>query len=186
MPVSASAHMTKPAGKLLISFGWGDEPPFTSAKNFVEVGVADKSGAPIEELQAELRAEVTFGSERVELPLEPTEEPSELRASIVPTRPGTYAFRITGTANGQTIDVGATCSEKTFECVSDISEIQFPAKEPSAGQLADRLTRELPRVEAQASDDADDVRLIAIAALVVATLALIAAIVLGVMLRRSR
>ena len=183
-PSLASAHDTKPAGPLRISFGWGDEPPYAGAKNFVEVGVADAAGAPIADLGGELSVEVSFGGQRVELPLVPSEEPGEFRASIVTTRPGTYAFRITGTARGRAVDVGGTCSESSFECVSEVTGIQFPAKDPSAGQLADRLSRELPRTQ-QASDEASDARLLAIVAVILAGLALASSVGLGLLRARK-
>ena len=108
----AWAHDTKPVGQLRISFGWGDEPPFTGVKNFVEVEVADAAGRPIADLHGEIRAEVSFGDQRVELPLVPDEEPGRFSAALIPTRPGTYAFRITGNVRGRAVDVGATCSDR--------------------------------------------------------------------------
>jgi hypothetical protein len=182
LPSPAWAHDTEPVGPLRISFGWGDEPPFTGVKNFVEVEVADAAGQAIADLHGELRAEVSFGDQRVELPLLPDEEPGRFRAALIPTRPGTYAFRIIGNVRGRAIDVGATCSDQTFECVSDATEVQFPAKDPSVSQLSDRLTRELPR----ASDKANEARQLAIAALVVALLALAAAIGFGLRNARKR
>jgi hypothetical protein len=185
-PCSAWAHDTKPVGPLRISFGWGDEPPFTGAKNFVEVEVADAAGRPIADPRGELRVEVSFGDQRLELPLLPDEEAGRFRAALIPTRPGTYAFGITGEVQGRAVDVGATCSDETFECVSDATEIQFPAKDPSASQLSDRLTRELPRAADRASDKATGARQLAIAALAVALLALAASIGFGLKNARKR
>lgn len=172
--------MTKRVGPLRISFGWGEEPPFAGARNSVEVEVSDTTGAPIEGARGELRAEGTFGDQRVELPLVPQEEPGVFRAPLVPTRPGTYSLRIIGRALGRAIDVVATCSDKTFECVIDPTEIQFPAKDPSASQLAERLSRGLPRASATARSS----HRIAIAALAVALLSLAASVGFGV--RNSR
>ena len=106
-------------------------------------------------------------------------QPGKFRAWLVPTRPGTYTFHITGTAKGQPIDMTSTCSPETFACVADVSDIQFPVKDPSAGQLADRLSRELPRAEA-AMETATGARTLAFAGLAGAVIALGAAIGFGV------
>jgi len=90
---------------------------------------------------------------------------------------------VTGTLKNQAIDITSTCSESTFHCVADVSEIQFPAKDPSAGQLAERISRGLPRAEL-AADAAARARRIALAALAVSGLGFVAAI--AVSLRRGR
>jgi hypothetical protein len=71
-PALAAAHVTRAVGPLRLSFGCGDEPAFTGSKNFVEVELT-ADGAPIADPRGELRAEVSFGDRRVELPLLPTE-----------------------------------------------------------------------------------------------------------------
>jgi hypothetical protein len=104
--------------------------------------------------------------------------PGRFRASLVPTRAGTYAFHVTGTVKGQAVDVRSTCSESTFHCVSDASDLQFPAKDPSTGQLAESIGRALPRAE-RALDTAAGARRLALVAVAVAGLALVVAVVLG-------
>ena len=176
---AAVAHVTRPSGPFEVSFGWGNEPPYSGEGNFVEVGLADRSGAPVGAPPGALRVEVTFSGARTTLPLVPDgEQPGSFRAALVPTRPGTYAFHITGTVRGQAIDTAATCSERTFECVNDISEVEFPVKDPSAGDLAQAVTRVQPRVN-DAADTADSARAIAIAAIAVAVVSLLSALWLG-------
>jgi hypothetical protein len=80
---------------------------------------------------------------------------------------------------GQPVEIKSTCSDRTFDCVTGIAEIQFPVKDPSPGQLAEGVGRALPRAE-QAMDTAAGARLVAIAAIALAALALAAVIVLGV------
>jgi len=176
---SAAAHETKTVGGIKLTVGWGDEPAFSGFKNFVEVDVADGSG-PVTDLGGgALSAEVTFGDEHIPLALAPARgEPGKFRAWLVPTRPGTYSFHITGTIKGQPIDMMSACSDTTFACVRDVSDIQFPIKDPSAGQLADRISRELPRAEA-AMTAAGGARTLAIAGLAGAVAALGAAIGFG-------
>jgi hypothetical protein len=173
---AALAHETKSVAKFRLTIGWGEEPVFSGAKNSVEVDVADAAGAPVTRLDGSLSAEVSFGDERVTLPLAPSRErPGRYHAFLVPTRPGTYTFHITGTVKGQPIDMRSTCSDATFDCVTDIAELQFPAKDPSAGQLAESVGRALPRAE-RAEASASAARSVAIAAIALAVVALVAAI----------
>jgi hypothetical protein len=174
-----STHERQVVGQYRLTIGWGDEPAFTGSKNFVSVAVADAAGKPVVDPSASLAVEVSFGDERIKLPLRPAfQRPEEFRAWLLPTRSGTYSFHITGTVKGQMIDTVSTCSDKTFACVADVSALQFPVKDPSTGQLAERVDRALPRAEG-AVDTAAGARRTALAAIAVAVLALVAAIALG-------
>jgi hypothetical protein len=184
LAVPASAHVETKSGPFRVTMGWGEEPARSGSENFVEVGVSDASGAPVKARAGALEVEVSFGDAVSTLPLVPGDAPGQFRAVIVPTRPGTYGFHVTGAIKGRNIDAQAMCSARTFDCVTDISEVQFPARDPSTGQLAQRLTRALPRAE-RAEDRADSARGIALAAIVVAALALVAAAALGLRGRRK-
>lgn len=172
-------HERQVVGPYRLTIGWGDEPAFAGSKNFVSLAVADAAGMPVADINGSLAVEIFFGDQRLTLPLRPAwQRPGEFRAWLLPTRSGTYTFHITGTVKGQPIDTRSTCSEKTFDCVRDVSEMQFPVQDPSAGQLADRVNRALPRAE-RAVDSADRAQKMATAAIAVAVLALAAAIGLG-------
>jgi hypothetical protein len=181
---AAAAHVTRDVGPLTVTIGWGNEPPLAGFENSVEVGVSDASGAPVADLGSAPEVEVAYGDAQTTVALVPTEEPGEFRAALVPTRPGTYAFRLTATVDGREINTGASCSERTFECVVAASEVEFPVKDPSIGEVAERLTSELPRAE-QATDEAASARRIAIVAIVLAALAMAAAIAIVVRERRK-
>jgi hypothetical protein len=183
LSADAWAHETQAVAQIRLTIGWGDEPAFTGFKNFVSVAVSDAAGAPVTDPGGSLAVEVSFGDERITLPLLPAgDRRGEFRAWLVPTRPGTYTFHITGRMKGQSVDATSTCSDRTFDCVTDISEIQFPVKDPSAGQLADRISRELPRAEG-ALHAAARAQIIAIAAICGAVLAL--AVGIGLAVRRG-
>lgn len=184
LPIPATAHVTEQAGPLEVTVGWGSEPPLVGLENSVEVVVADGSGSPIGSAADQLEAEVSFGERRITLPLEAGEGAGEFAALIVPTRPGTYAFHVSGRVAGQRIEIETTCSEGTFECVQPAAEAQFPVADPSLGELAEGLEREAPRVE-DAADTADGARTLAIAALLIAGIALGAAGAGLVMRRKS-
>jgi hypothetical protein len=179
LPIPATAHETKKIERFRLTIGWGDEPVFTGSKNSVEVDVSETAGTPVTDPGGSLTAEVSFGDQRISLPLLPAGgRPGKYRAWLVPTRPGTYTFHITGTLSGQAIDATSTCSESTFDCVADASQIQFPVKEPSAGQLAERVSRELPRAQ-RALEAAGSARNLAIVGIALAALALAGTIGLG-------
>jgi len=179
LPAAARAHEKKSVGALQLTIGWGDEPAFTGAKNSVDVDVSDAAHAPVTDPAGRLAVEISFGDQRMSLSLLPAgRQPGKFKAWLVPTRAGTYTFHITGTLKGQAIDTTSTCSETTFHCVADVSDIQFPVRDPSLGQLADRVSRSLPRAE-QAMDRANTVRGFSMAALAAAALALVTAIGLG-------
>jgi hypothetical protein len=177
---AASAHETHSVKQYRLTLGWGDEPAYSGYKNSVDVDLADETGAPITDLGGgSLAVEVSFGDERLTVPLLPYgPHPGRFRASLVPTRPGTYAFHVTGLVKGQAIDVRSTCSEATFHCVTDAAELQFPVKDPSAGQLGESVARALPRAE-RAADDALIARRLAMAALGLAAAALAIGVGLG-------
>lgn len=175
-----SAHEKKTAGALVLTIGWGDEPAYSGIRNAVEIDVADATGVPVADPEASLAVDVSFGGERMTLPLAPAgRQPGKYRAWLVPTRAGVYAFHVTGNIRHQAVDVTSTCSEKTFACVLDSADVQFPTRDPSPGQLADRIARTAPRADA-AVDSANGARRISFAALAVSVLAL------GVALLRGR
>lgn len=176
------AHDRKSAGPLELVIGWGDEPAFAGSRNSVVVSLSER-GVPVKVAAGSLSVEITFGSERMTLPLEPAAgRPHEFRAWLVPTRAGTYTFHVTGTVNQQAVDVTTTCSDGTFHCVTDATDIQFPAKDPSVAQLAARLDRALPRAEG-AGELAAGARLLAIAAIAISIAGVAAAMFIA---RRGR
>jgi len=180
----AAAHEKHPVGRLQLTIGWEDEPEFTGSKNAVSVAVADAKGAAVSDAGGgSLSVEVIFGDERVALTLHPVwGRPGEFRAWLMPTRPGTYSFHVTGKIKEQPVDIRSTCSEKTFDCVSDASTLHFPVKDPSIGQLAESIGRALPRAD-RAVAEAARARTLGIAALAAAVLALGAAI--GIVARKG-
>ena len=169
--VGVAAHDRKAAGPLTVVVGWATEPAYTGAVNAVAVSLSDRSG-PLTKAEGTLSVEVSFGTERVTLALEPMpNRPHEFQAAIVPTRAGTYAFRVTGAINKQAIDISSTCSDSTFHCVTDAAAIQFPAKDPTVGQLAERIDRALPR----AADAGAGARTFALSSLALSIVAVIVA-----------
>ena len=163
----ASAHETQVVGDLRLTVGWGEEPALTGAPNTIELSVTDLAGAPVTDPAASLTVEIAFGGDRLVRALAPGEVPGTFAARVIPTRAGTYTFRVTGTLRGVAIDLTSTCSDTTFDCVGDVGDIQFPVREPSVGQVEARLDREVARA-GRAAAAAASARKLAFGAIAVA------------------
>lgn len=146
----AAAHEPRPVGGFRFQVGWAEEPALTGVINAVQLALYDAAGRPVQDLGQALTVEVTFGSASSgALPLLPVaRSPGEYRAPIIPTRPGEYAFRFTGTVRGQKVDQRFMSSPQTFDPVRDLSELEFPVKDPPRAELAGRLERITARVDA--------------------------------------
>jgi hypothetical protein len=197
----AFAHEQRTVGSFSVEVGWGDEPTYAGEKNSIQLIIKDANDQPVVDLGDSLKVEVKSGDQTMTLPVEPnfsvgddpSGEPGDYRAWLIPTAPGTYSFHFTGTIHGEAVDQTFTSSDTTFDDVADPATIEFPSKDPTTGQLADRLDRETARVgdtanaaasrANKAKDDAGRVQLIAIAGLVIA----IGALVVGIIaVRRQR
>ncbi len=149
----AAAHERRQVGSYVMRVGWADEPAFAGVKNAVQILLADASGKALTDLPEDLKVEIIFGGQKMgPLPLEAAfgkafGRPGDFRAAVIPTRPGNYTFHFVGSLGGQRIDQSFTSSDKTFDPVTESSAIEFPAKDPSAGELAGRLERLGPRVD---------------------------------------
>jgi hypothetical protein len=174
----ASAHEERTVGKYRFTVGFGDEPAYQGEKNSVILLLA-AGEKPVTDLGDTLEVEVSTESapgKTLSLSLEPFFEvgefgtPGDYRAWFIPTAPGKYTFHFTGSIKGQKVDERFTSSSTTFDEVSDPAKVEFPAQEPTPGQLAARLDREVPRLDGaakQARDDAGGARTLAIVGIVV-------------------
>jgi hypothetical protein len=181
----AWAHGDYEVGPLRLSIGWAEEPAYSGLANGVEVTVTLEDGTPVTDLGGgSLAVEVTFGTETSVRALAPVGAPGVFLSRLVPTQAGTYAFHLTGTVLDVSIDITATCSEETFECVADVADAQFPSRDPSAGELSQRLERELARAD-RAESAAVSARRLAIGGLAFGALALATVVALEVRRRRS-
>jgi hypothetical protein len=153
----ALAHEQRQVGAYQLTVGWAHEPTYTGVENAVQLFVKDAKGNPIDDLGTppSLEVRVVFGSQTSDpLDLEPSFDPDtglgthgEFDAAIVPTAPGNYTFHLTGAIEGQKVDERFTSSDTTFDPVKEPTEVEFPTKPPSAGQLATSIQRLDPRIE---------------------------------------
>jgi len=153
LAASSDAHERRQVGNYIMRVGWADEPTFAGAKNGVQLLLSDASGKPVTDLPENLKVEVIFGAQKMgPLPLDAAfgknfGRPGDFRAALIPTRPGNYTFHFIGSLNGQRIDQSFTSSDKTFDPVQEAAAIEFPAQDPSPGELAEKLDRLNSRLE---------------------------------------
>ena len=122
--------------------------------NSVQLIVTHKAdGDPINDPGARLTATVIYGDQEQKFPLAPTYDaavgtgtPGEYAALIIPTAPGDYTFRVTGSVEGVKVALKVTSSPTTFSPVEEASAAQFPVKVPGTEQVAQKLDAELARV----------------------------------------
>lgn len=142
---AALAHEKRTVGDVSVVVGWLQEPAFAGFQNAVQLAAEDGSGEPVE--SGDLEVVVLFGGpdagERTEaMPLSPAfGVPGEYHAPIIPTRPGTYTFRITGTLGGSGLDETFTSGPDTFNEVRETAGAEFPAQDPTRGELAEKVNR---------------------------------------------
>jgi hypothetical protein len=189
----ASAHEQRRIGKYHVEVGFGDEPAYTGEKNSVQLLLNDANDKPVVDLGDTLKVDVTQAgstddTQKLSMTMGPNFEvggdgtPGDYRAWFIPTAPGPYTFHFTGSIKGQAVDEKFTSSPTTFDEVQDPAQVEFPAKDPTTGQLSARVDRENQRLNQaladtrrQARDEAGTARLIAIVGVVVGALGLAAA-----------
>jgi len=194
--VPASAHEVRTVGAYEFTVGWLHEPAYADEQNAIQFLLKDSRGNAIDDLGDTLKVEVMYQSQKMPaLSLTPTFDPDtglgmhgEYLASLIPTRAGNYTFHFTGTVKGQAIDQSFTSSPTTFDAVREPTAVEFPAQDPSRGQIAQKLDRIDPRIaaaEATARNDAELARNLAIAGIVLGVLGTVGLIIVLTRGRRS-
>jgi hypothetical protein len=173
--------------------GWWTEPAFANQPNGPEVTIS-RAGKPVVEAVA-LSVDVRFGEETSTYELEPAfivgvfGEPGNYNADLLPTRPGTWEYRIYGTVEGAEVDETFTSGPETFGDIEDPAENAFPVADPNNAELSERIQTESDRVaslESETEKDVSSARTFGLIGLIVGALGLIAAVTVGAMAMRKR
>jgi hypothetical protein len=176
----ATAHVVKQIGPYSVAIGWVREPTYVSEENAVQVVIKDSAGNPVSDLSADdLKVVVSAGNQQSDpMSLAPTFDedtglgiPGDYEATIIPTAPGDYTFRVTGTIHDQSVDETVTSSDSTFDAVVESTAIQFPLKLPALSGVITRLDRIDARIAADRTSTEE--------AAAAATRALVVGIVIG-------
>jgi hypothetical protein len=203
----ASAHSEKKAGRYSFVVGFGTEPAYAGQPNSLQV-IISRDGKPATDLAGQLdglMAHAYYGSkadpklENAMMPLEPHfgdgwGTPGDYRSFFVPTQAGAYTFTLKGRLGAQKVNLVIPSGPKTFGDVNDPAKTALPAvKDPTTGQLAQRLDREAARAtgamaaaaaaQRDAEDAASQARTLALGGLLVGALGLVVG---GLALVRSR
>lgn len=187
----AAAHEEKKVHGLEMAVGFGQEPAYTGEPNSVQL-LLHRGGQPVTDLGDTLKVTVGFGDSSKDLSIEPFFEigefgtPGDYRAWFIPTRPGTYSFHFSGSIGKTRVDETFTSGPKTFNDVVNPTDVEFPVQDPTTGQVAERIDREVPRLQSSvqdaagaastASEDASSARTLGSIGIVVGALGLIAGI----------
>jgi hypothetical protein len=103
----ASAHGEYEVGDHVLVFGWQVEPAYAGVYNGPELTITHhESEEPVEGAEETLKLKVQFGSQSKELDLRAAwGEPGRYVAQLTPTRPGDYKFVLTGTLEGEPVNL---------------------------------------------------------------------------------
>jgi hypothetical protein len=193
----AAAHEDRKVGGYSFVVGFGDEPAYAGEKNSVQVMVSDGAGKPVRNADG-LKVMVLAGGKQTQMKLEPHfgdtwGTPGDYRAFFIPTAAGQYTFHLHGTIADKKIKPQRfTSGPNSFSDVEDPGKVAFPVKSPTTAQLAERVDREVPRLNAslqgalaaqqqaataaeRARDAAGQARLLAIAGVLVGAAGLVVA-----------
>jgi hypothetical protein len=142
----ASAHERREVGDYRLTFGWQVEPAYANVHNGPELFIVDaKTEEPVEGAEETLTLTVRFGGKSKRLSLEPAfREPGHYVASLTPTRPGDYAFDLTGTISRTTV-ITPTVVEETFTSADG----EFGTVEPSSDLLFPDANLDPVRMQSQ-------------------------------------
>ncbi|HEX3630323.1 MAG TPA: hypothetical protein VHW91_07625 [Candidatus Dormibacteraeota bacterium] len=186
--VPASAHEVRTVGAYQFTVGWLHEPAYADEQNAVQFLLSDTRGNPVTDLGDTLKVEIVYqGLKMPAQALVPTFDPDtglgrqgEYLASVIPTAPGNYTFHFTGSIKGQAVDQSFTSSDSTFDPVKEPTAVEFPAQDPTRGQISQKLNKLDPRlasVQTSAQNDAALARNLAIGAIVLGVLGTIGLII---------
>lgn len=152
---TVQAHERRTVDDYQLVFGWRGEPAFVGLMNGPKLFVFEltedgEQGDPVTGLEETLTLEVTFGPASKVLVLRPAfGDPGHYIADLIPTRPGDYSFRLTGTIGDVEIDEAFTSADGEFGTVEPVTDIMFPDDElPSLVELQTQLEELRAMIEA--------------------------------------
>lgn len=168
-PGTADAHERRTVGPYQVVVGWLEEPAFAGVANAVSLTVTDPRSTPpkaVEGLEKTLTVQVFQGGSTT-----PYSAPFRTRfgnpgayaADIIPTREGSYRFVVKGTIEALEVNETFESGPGRFDEIRPITQLQYPDKAPAGAELGRTLD--------DIRSTADQVRIIAIAALVLAAVA---------------
>jgi hypothetical protein len=113
---SASAHEEHKVDRYTVEVGFGTEPAYAGIINSVQL-IISNNGKPVTGARGLKVAVSTGDAEPRQMPLEPYfgadfGDPGDYRAFFIPTTPGAYTFKVTGTLGGKKVDQSYTSGKR--------------------------------------------------------------------------
>lgn len=138
IPITASAHETRTVGTdYEFVVGFINEPAIQGDTNGISVRIT-KGDQPVLGAADTLTAQVSIGDQVKDMTLTPAYGEEGLYESVfIPTQPGDYSFRFTGTLEGVAVDETFTSSPEGFDSVQPRSDLEFPATIDETGSRQD-------------------------------------------------
>ncbi|MFN8557516.1 MAG: hypothetical protein U0531_09280 [Dehalococcoidia bacterium] len=144
---AASAHEQRTvAGKYAFVVGFIVEPAIIEEPNGIDLRITDtQTNQPVEGVEKSLKAEMVVGPDKKTVDLKARfRQPGAYTADIIPTKTGTWSFRFFGTIDGTAINERFESGPGRFNDVQAKTDLQFPAKQPTIGELAQQV-QQAPR-----------------------------------------
>jgi hypothetical protein len=189
MPSPARAHETRVVadGKYELVVGFIVEPAFEGIKNGLDlrVRVPGTPPTPILGVEKTLQWEITHvaTNKTATFPIRTIfNDPGHYTADMIPTAPGQYRFRFSGTIEGVPINETFTSGEG-FDNIDRVDELQFPEKVAQVRSV-EGATRDAQVTADDAASAADTARTVAYVA-VAAAIAALGASVASLLRRRA-
>lgn len=177
-PLAVFAHERRAVDKYSFLVGFNVEPALNGQPNGAQltVTVPSENNRPVEGLADTLKMSVVYGGgQPKELKVSAVSgTPGRYVGSFIPTRPGTYIFRFTGSIEGMPIDQRFESGPGRFSDVDDVTQIQFPEPAPPTNEV-DRQAQGAVQQAQAAQTAVDQMRTMAIAGVAVGALGIILA-----------
>lgn len=141
----AEAHERRAVGPYQLVVGWLSEPAFAGTMNPASLRVTDTRATPpkpVEGLEDTLRAEIFHAGLGTPLKLAFRDihgQPGSYAADFVPTKEGSYTFRIVGKIETLDIDERFESGPGRFDEVGSLAALQYPERVPVGADLTRRL-----------------------------------------------
>ena len=134
---SASAHERRQVGGYVLVVGFENEPTFVEELNGASITIFSTDGKAVDGADKTLKVEVTTGGTSRTFDLESDGgKAGAYKAEFIPTKTGSYTFRFFGSIGVQQVNERFESGPGRFDEVSPKSDLQFPAKVPTNGELA--------------------------------------------------
>ncbi|MBM3948256.1 MAG: hypothetical protein FJ312_03260 [SAR202 cluster bacterium] len=152
----AFAHGHRDVGEYSFTVGFIVEPAYEGIKNGLDLRVGRHAEAaageehvegaveekkvttPVEGLENTLQVEISYVDTGVSMtkPIRALfRDPGHYTADLIPTKAGSYRFRIFGTIEGVAVDETFTSVVDGFNAVASSADLQFPEKLPETREL---------------------------------------------------